>query len=119
MAVFDDTIPEIAEDFAVVVSMPTGGARVGDQASAVMTILTNDNAHGLIGFSNNSQSIIIAEMSSDTIVSLDVERSAGTFGEVRVAWELSGSHAAGEITPTSGQVSKNLEDGGRGSQQAP
>lgn len=87
--------------------MPTGGARIGEQSSARTTILTNDDAHGLIRFSSSSQSVIISEMDGDVLVSLDVERSAGTFGQVRVDWELSGSHTAGEITPTSGQVSLN------------
>ncbi len=106
VSIFDDDLPEIDEDFVVSVRMPTGGARIGQQTSATMTVLTNDNAHGLVGFRNSSQSVIIAEMDGDVTVSLDVERNAGTFGQVRVGWELSGSHVAGEIAPASGQVSQ-------------
>ena len=105
VAIFDDEIPETNETFVVSVSRPTGGARVGDQTSAAMTILTNDDAHGLIGFSSTSRSIIISEMDRDVSLPLGVQRSAGVFGDVRVDWELSGTHAAGEIVPASGQVS--------------
>ena len=106
VAIFDDELPEIDEVFTVGIRMPAGGARLGDQTSAAMTILTNDNAHGLISFSENSHSFIISEMASDNLVFLEVLRSAGVFGSVRVAWSLSGGHTAGEITPSSGQVSQ-------------
>lgn len=104
IAIFDDDLPEIDEQFTVGVTLPSGGARIGQQASASITILTNDNAHGLIGFSNSSQSLIVSEMVASSVISLDVERQAGSFGLVIVDWELSGGHMTGEITPASGQV---------------
>lgn len=107
VAIYDDDLAEVDEDFAVGLSSPTGGARLGEQSSVAMTILTNDNAHGLIGFSDNSQSIIVPEMESNSMVSLNVERNAGTFGLVIVNWQLSGGHMTGEITPASGQVCNN------------
>lgn len=104
VAVIDDSLPEIDETFTVGLSMPSGGARLGDQTTVTMEILTNDNAHGLIGFSNSSLSRVVSEVGSNVEVVLDVERTGGTFGLVRVQWQLSGSHTAGEITPASGQV---------------
>jgi len=104
VAINDDSVPEVDEDFSIRLSMPSGGASLGVQTSVSMTILTNDNAHGLIGFDNDSLSSIISEMESSSAVMLNVERTGGTFGLVRVQWELSGAHTLGEITPTSGQV---------------
>ena len=104
VAIYDDTIPEIDEDLVVALSMPTGGARIGRAVSTPITILTNDNAHGLVGFADNSLSVIISEMDANFVITLEVERNAGTFGLVIVDWELTGSHTAGEITPASGQV---------------
>lgn len=37
-------------------------------------------------------------------VELMVERLNGTFGEVRVNWELTGDHNGSEIHPPSGEV---------------
>ena len=84
--------------------MPGGGARIGQSSTIPTTILTNDDAHGLIGFSDDSLSVVLSEMQSNFVLTLQVERNMGTFGLVIVEWELSGSHAEGEITPASGQV---------------
>ena len=37
-------------------------------------------------------------------VELTVQRRNGTFGEVRVNWQLSGDHNESEINPPSGEV---------------
>ena len=104
VAISNDNIPEVDETFGVELSMPSGGARLGNQASVAMTILTNDDAHGLIGFSSDSQSRIVPELEGTYELSLNVDRTRGTFGLVSVQWELSGSHIPGEIIPSQGQV---------------
>ena len=38
------------------------------------------------------------------VVELTVERRNGTFGEVRVNWQLMGDHNGNEIRPSSGEV---------------
>ena len=105
VGIVDDNFPEVDEEFTVDLRNPMGGARLGQQTSITMILLTNDDAHGVFGFANESRSVIISEMESDFVVSLDVERNAGTFGLVIVDWQLSGHHMTGEITPASGQVS--------------
>jgi G-protein coupled receptor 98 len=102
IAIFNDNVPEVNEDFNVRLSMPSGGARLGEQTSITMTILTNDDAHGVIGFNGDSLSSIVMEV--DRELTLNIDRGQGTFGMVLVEWELSGDHSDGEITPTSGQV---------------
>ena len=48
--VLNDAIPEIDESFSIQITSPTGGSILGTQTSLACTILTNDNAHGLLGF---------------------------------------------------------------------
>ncbi len=48
--IVNDDIPEVDESFSVVLSNPVGGASIGDNGAVTMVILTNDDAHGLIGF---------------------------------------------------------------------
>ena len=48
--IVDDVIPEIDESFVVRISDPVGGARIGQLDAVTIVILTNDDAHGLIGF---------------------------------------------------------------------
>ena len=53
----EDDIPEVLEAFRVSLSAPTGGAMLGETSSITVGILTNDNAHGIIGFSTVSLTI--------------------------------------------------------------
>lgn len=50
VAIMEDDIPEVLELFRVLLSAPTGGAILGENSFIVVGILTNDNAHGIIGF---------------------------------------------------------------------
>ena len=50
LGIFDDVIPEIDENFDLRLTNPTGGVTLGTQQSVTVTVLNNDNAHGLIGF---------------------------------------------------------------------
>ena len=51
-----------------------------------------------------SQVITEAELGNQIVV-LNVRRDGGTIGQVRVAWQVTGDHAEGEIEPSSGEVS--------------
>ena len=57
VALLEDDIPEVLEAFQVFLSAPTGGATLGETSSIVVGILTNDNAHGIIGFAPVSVTI--------------------------------------------------------------
>lgn len=106
IAILDDSLPEVDEDFLVALGSPSGGARLGAQTTVGVVVLTNDDAHGVVGFSEGSLSIVVLEANTDAKVVLHVERSSGTFSQVTVGWELTGAHDAGEITPSAGQVGK-------------
>ena len=57
--VINDLIPEVNEAFSVRLMEPVGGVRLGDQSVATVTILTNDDAHGLIGFAAVSEAYAV------------------------------------------------------------
>lgn len=50
VGIFDDVVPEIDENFDLRLANPSGGVTLGPQQSISVTVLNNDNAHGLIGF---------------------------------------------------------------------
>ena len=52
--IINDATPELDEQFSVQLSWPTGGAVLGSQSSLTINILTNDDAYGLVGFSEVS-----------------------------------------------------------------
>ena len=94
--IFQDDIPEVTEEFVVQLSNPTNNAVV-DVTYRVLTvrILTNDDAHGLIGFSPDSLSVVLPELSSQDTArqqdfTLNVERLGGTFGDVVVRFSVTG-----------------------------
>ena len=94
--IYQDDIPEVTEEFVVQLSNPTNNALI-DETNGELTvrILTNDDAHGLIGFSPASLSVVLPELSSqDTNTqqdfTLDVVRLGGTFGDVVVRFSVTG-----------------------------
>ena len=53
----DDATPELDEQFSVQLLEPVGGAVLGTQSSLTVTILTNDDAYGLVGFADVSGTV--------------------------------------------------------------
>ncbi|XP_047184912.1 adhesion G-protein coupled receptor V1 [Scophthalmus maximus] len=100
--IIDDDIPEVQEYFQVGLKNPKGGAEIGFGGQVTIIIPTNDDAHGVIGFAQNSLSMEVEELEQNNQISLSVERRRGTFGRLTVHWAASGSLA--DIYPTSGVV---------------
>lgn len=48
--VLDDTVPEEEEFFRVELKNPKGGAEIGINGYVKITILSNDDAYGVVGF---------------------------------------------------------------------
>jgi G-protein coupled receptor 98 len=103
IALINDTLPEISENFSMKIANVQGGARLGSQDSIVVNILTNDNAHGLIGFTKDSLSKVVSELKQDTAIHLSLTRDKGNFGKVEVAWVASGTGAK-DVSPHKGTV---------------
>ena len=104
IAILNDSLPEVDEEFQVALGDPSGGARLGVEGSVDVVIQTNDDAYGVVGFADDSLSIVVVEASTDVVIAMLVERGSGTFSQVSVGWVLTGIHAVGEITPSAGQV---------------
>ncbi|EHB10698.1 G-protein coupled receptor 98 [Heterocephalus glaber] len=103
VTILDDAVPEEEESFRVQLKNPTGGAEIGTHGSVKITILSNDDAHGVVAFAQNSLYKQVEEMEQDSLVTLNVERLKGTYGHVTVVWEADGS--VDDIFPTSGVIS--------------
>ncbi|KAM5328541.1 adhesion G-protein coupled receptor V1 [Glossophaga mutica] len=101
--ILDDTVPEEEESFRVQLKNPKGGAEIGINSYVKITILSNDDAYGVVGFAQNSLYKQVEEMEQDSLVTLNVERLKGTYGRITVAWEADGSIS--DIFPTSGVIS--------------
>ncbi|XP_038076858.1 adhesion G-protein coupled receptor V1-like isoform X2 [Patiria miniata] len=104
ITILDDDRPEDDEYFRVVLSNPTGGAELGRQDAVMVDILSNDDAHGIIGFAQDSLNIQATEQATDTAVIFTLERQRGTSGVVVVAWVASGEHDPSDMRPTAGMV---------------
>ncbi|KAM9822621.1 adhesion G-protein coupled receptor V1 isoform 2-T2 [Syngnathus typhle] len=100
--VIDDDVPEEQEHFQVRLKNPKGGAEIGFGGQVTVEVPSNDNAHGVIGFAQNSLSLEVEELEQNHQISLTVERRRGTFGRLTVHWTASGSLT--DIYPTSGVV---------------
>ncbi|XP_069912554.1 adhesion G-protein coupled receptor V1 [Oryctolagus cuniculus] len=101
--ILDDVVPEEKESFRVQLKNPRGGAEIGINGYVKITILSNDDAYGVVAFAQNSLYKQVEEMEQDSLVTLNVERLKGTYGRVTVAWEADGSTS--DIFPTSGVIS--------------
>ncbi|XP_037338537.2 adhesion G-protein coupled receptor V1 [Pungitius pungitius] len=100
--IIDDDIPEEQEYFHVSLKNPKGGAEIGFGGHMTVIVPTNDDAHGVIGFAQNSLSVEVEELEQNKEISLSMERKRGTFGRLTVHWAANGSLA--DIYPTSGVV---------------
>ncbi|XP_063151499.1 adhesion G-protein coupled receptor V1 [Candoia aspera] len=100
--IFDDTVPEEEEFFRVCLKNPKGGAEIGPNGYVTIVVPSNDDAHGVVAFAQNSIFKQVEEMEQDTLITLNVERLISTFGHVIAHWEASGS--INDIFPTSGVV---------------
>uniref|UniRef100_A0A8C8RXK2 Adhesion G-protein coupled receptor V1 n=1 Tax=Pelusios castaneus TaxID=367368 RepID=A0A8C8RXK2_9SAUR len=100
--ILDDTIPEEEEFFTVWLKNPKGGAEIGANGYVNIIIPSNDNAHGVIAFAQNSLSKQVEEMEQDSLVTLNIERLIGTHGRIAVQWIANGSIS--DIFPASGMI---------------
>ncbi|XP_074850311.1 adhesion G-protein coupled receptor V1 [Carettochelys insculpta] len=100
--ILDDIIPEEEEFFTVRLKNPKGGAEIGVNGYVNIIIPSNDNAHGVIAFAQNSLSKQVEEMEQDNLITLNIERLMGIYGHVTVQWIANGS--INDIFPASGMI---------------
>ncbi|KAK9974393.1 hypothetical protein ABG768_022494 [Culter alburnus] len=118
--ILDDAIPEGDETFQLILTNPSAGLELGKNTTATVTILANDDGHGIISF-NNSEHFLLREPTSmsglgESVATLYIIRDPpqGIFGTVTVQFTITdanGSLYTDDLTPSSGFVV--LEDGVR------
>jgi hypothetical protein len=101
VAIVNDTSPESSQTVNLTLSNPAGGATLGSPASAVLTIIDNDNP-GTLAFGAATYSV----NETNGSVTITVTRNGGTNGAVSVNYATSnGSATAGaDYTATSGTL---------------
>ena len=102
VTIFGDNTPELNESLIITITgvevvtsgdmpTPTVTPLLGNLTSSILTILENDDPHGVfvIYGSGGAGEVYIGEPDTFTFgVMLTVERSRGTFGDVSVRWNL-------------------------------
>ncbi|XP_013407178.1 G-protein coupled receptor 98-like [Lingula anatina] len=105
--VLDDDIPERDEVFTLQLLLSTNSsekAMKGDPSEATITVRANDDAFGIFAFAEPSP-YTVSEGPSSVQVPLTIQRNRGTFGNISVNFDLSGSALVSEdITPVSGTL---------------
>uniref|UniRef100_G1KP04 Adhesion G-protein coupled receptor V1 n=1 Tax=Anolis carolinensis TaxID=28377 RepID=G1KP04_ANOCA len=117
--IFDDDIPEGDERFQLILANPSLGLELGENTTATITILANDDGHGVLSF-NNSEHFFLREQTAlhltESIAVLTVVREPpqGIFGTVTVQYlvrEINSSEASVDLIPSQGYIV--LEEGVR------
>ncbi|XP_045141134.1 adhesion G-protein coupled receptor V1 [Echinops telfairi] len=108
IAVCDDDLPEPDETFTFHLTLqnPSANVKLGWPRTVTITILSNDNAFGIISF-NMPPSVTVREPRGRTeSVPLTLIREKGTYGTVAVAFEVEGGPNPPEedLSPVRGNI---------------
>eukprot|EP00794_Sanderia_malayensis_P009868 gene9868-10878_t len=105
-----DSLPEMDETFSIDLESPKGGAKLDTNPNMQVSMLSNDNAYGRLAFTDASLHINVTEQSWDSPLTLGIWREFGSFGQVSVYWNITGSNASqitNDLYPSSGQINLN------------
>ncbi|NXE93985.1 GPR98 protein, partial [Menura novaehollandiae] len=108
ISVCDDDLPEADETFTFHLTLPKPSARIklGSPKSVTVTILSNDNAFGIISFNMSALITVNEPRGRNEFVPLTLIRERGTYGTVIVAFEIEdGPNSAEEdLSPARGNI---------------
>ncbi|XP_061753493.1 adhesion G-protein coupled receptor V1 [Nerophis ophidion] len=108
IAVKDDDLPEADETFTfnLTLQSSSNGVTLGTPNKATITILSNDNAFGIIAFNSTEEVIVDEPREGNLLVPLTLIREKGTYGTVTVNFEISGgpNPAFADVTPARGNI---------------
>lgn len=100
--VLDDNVPEVLENFTVVLINLSPDISLAPPSVCTILILPSDDHAGVFKLSGDD--VIISE---DSYVNLTIERAAGKFGRVEVTWGATSSQIgtlSNQVQPTNGSV---------------
>ena len=107
--ILDDNETEDVEQFEIGLTtqnaVGNGGVTVSDPSRTVVSIQSNDDAHGVILFSSDSRVVTLNEPSTNTELGtyqFTVERLAGLFGQVIVRWQVVNGSTSTDVSPLNG-----------------
>ncbi|XP_032297180.1 adhesion G-protein coupled receptor V1 isoform X2 [Coturnix japonica] len=114
ISVCDDDLPEADETFTFYLTLPKQPAKIklGSPKTVTVTILSNDNAFGIISFNMSALITVNEPRGRNEFVPLTLIRERGTYGTVIVTFEIEDgpnpaeedfSPARGNITFTPGR----------------
>ncbi|KAL4228132.1 hypothetical protein ACF0H5_013567 [Mactra antiquata] len=82
ISVLPDDLPEGQEDIEIELTSITNGGRIGSRRIFTLSILSNDNPHGVVQFINTRFEVI--ESTSNVQETFQLSRTGGVYGDLRV-----------------------------------
>uniref|UniRef100_A0A663F5N5 Calx-beta domain-containing protein n=1 Tax=Aquila chrysaetos chrysaetos TaxID=223781 RepID=A0A663F5N5_AQUCH len=108
ISVCDDDLPEADETFTFYLTLPKPSAKIklGSPKAVTVTILSNDNAFGIISFNMSALITVNEPRGRNEFVPLTLIRERGTYGTVIVTFEVKdGPNPAEEdLSPARGNI---------------
>ncbi|NXO67952.1 GPR98 protein, partial [Phainopepla nitens] len=108
ISVCDDDLPEADETFTFHLTLlkPSARIKLGSPKSVTVTILSNDNAFGIISFNMSALITVNEPRGRNEFVPLTLIRERGTYGTVVVTFEIEGgpNSAEEDLSPARGNI---------------